>query len=55
MFDPQVMPQKTPLAQNSSSLVGYQFFDEVEIDAQGRAFTITLRDLGSEPVLSQEL
>lgn len=54
-FGPQVMFQKAPLVQNSSPFAGYQFFGEVEIDAQSRALTVTLRDLGGEPVFSQEL
>ncbi|WP_162949160.1 hypothetical protein, partial [Pseudomonas aeruginosa] len=41
--------------QNSSPFAGYQFFGEVEIDAQSRALTVTLRDLDGEPVFSQEL
>ena len=54
-FGPQVMFQKAPLVQNSSPFAGYQFFGEVEIDAQSRALTVTLRDLDGEPVFSQEL
>lgn len=49
------MFQKAPLVQNSSPFAGYQFFGEVEIDAQSRALTVTLRDLDGEPVFSQEL
>ncbi|WP_048302566.1 alkaline phosphatase D family protein, partial [Pseudomonas aeruginosa] len=48
-FGPQVMFQKAPLVQNSSPFAGYQFFGEVEIDAQSRALTVTLRDLDGEP------
>ncbi|OES68485.1 alkaline phosphatase [Pseudomonas aeruginosa] len=54
-FGPQVMFQKAPLVQNSSPFAGYQFFGEVEIDAQTRALTVTLRDLDGESVFSQEL
>lgn len=54
-FGPQVVFQKAPPAPNASPLAGFQFFGEVEIDAEGAAMTVTLRDLDGAPQFSRVL
>lgn len=54
-FGPQVVFQKAPPAPNASPLAGFQFFGEVEIDAEGAALTVTLRDLDGAPQFSRVL
>lgn len=54
-FGPQVVFQKAPPAPNTSPLAGFQFFGEVEIDAEGAAMTVTLRDLDGAPQFSRVL
>ena len=54
-FGPQVVFEKAPAVANSSPLAGFQFFGEVEIEAQSGLLTVTLRDIDGEPVFTQEL
>ncbi|SDL71348.1 alkaline phosphatase D family protein [Pseudomonas indica] len=54
-FGPQVVFEKAPAVANSSPLAGFQFFGEVEIEAQSGLMTVTLRDIDGEPVFTQEL
>lgn len=44
-FGPTVVFQKAPPAANASPYAGYQFFGEVNIDAQSKALTVDLIDL----------
>ncbi|MEO7273773.1 MAG: alkaline phosphatase D family protein [Vicinamibacterales bacterium] len=56
-FGPQVVFAKTPPAglSNLSPYSGYQFFGEVNIDAQTRQLTVDLRDLNGVSVFSKSL
>ncbi|TBW01065.1 alkaline phosphatase [Azotobacter chroococcum] len=54
-FGPQVVFQKAPPVANSSPLAGYQFFGEVEIEAQSGLLRVSLRDIDGLAVYSQEL
>lgn len=44
-FGPTVVFQKAPPTANASPYAGYQFFGEVNIDAQSKALTVDLIDL----------
>ena len=56
-FGPQVKFQKAPPAgqSNLSPFAGFQFFGEVNIDPQTKAFTIDLRDLEGVSVYTNTL
>jgi alkaline phosphatase D len=54
-FGPEVVFQKAPPAQNTSPFAGFQFFGEVQIDAQSGEMTVQLRDLDSEVVFEKKL
>ncbi|GGJ98430.1 alkaline phosphatase D family protein [Pseudomonas matsuisoli] len=54
-FGPHVSFQKAPPKENSSPLSGFQFFGEVEIDAESEALTVSLRDLNGAAVHTQVL
>lgn len=54
-FGPEVVFQKAPPAQNTSPFAGYQFFGEVQIDAQSGEMTVQLRDLDSIVVFEKKL
>ncbi len=54
-FGPEVVFQKAPPVANSSPLAGYQFFGEVEIEAQSGLLRVSLRDIDGVAVYSQEL
>ncbi|MBD1598259.1 alkaline phosphatase D family protein [Pseudomonas typographi] len=54
-FGPQVVFQKAPPAPNTSPFAGYQFFGEVNIQAQTGELTVTLRDLDGVAVYEQVL
>ncbi len=54
-FGPEVVFQKAPPTANSSPRAGFQFFGEVEIDAQTAALQVSLRDIDGAVVYSQTL
>ena len=54
-FGPEVVFQKAPPVANSSPRAGFQFFGEVEIDAQTGALDVSLRGLDGAVVYSQTL
>lgn len=54
-FGHEVVFQKAPPAQNTSPFAGYQFFGEVQIDAQSGEMTVQLRDLDSIVVFEKKL
>lgn len=54
-FGPEVVFQKAPPTANSSPRAGFQFFGEVEIDAQSGALSVSLRDIDGAVVYSQTL
>jgi alkaline phosphatase D len=54
-FGPQLVFQKAPPAQNTSPFAGFQFFGEVNIEAQSGELTVTLRDLDGISVFEQKL
>jgi alkaline phosphatase D len=56
-FGPQVVFFKAPPTgrSNLSPLSGYQFFGEVNIDAQSRSMTVDLRDINGASVFSKTL
>jgi alkaline phosphatase D len=56
-FGPQVVFQKAPPAgqSNLSPFSGFQFFGEVNIDAQSRTLTVDLRDINGASVFSRTL
>jgi len=54
-FGPEVVFQKAPPTANSSPRAGFQFFGEVEIDAQTAALQVSLRDIDGTVVYSQTL
>lgn len=54
-FGPEVVFQKAPPQQNTSPLAGYQFFGEVNIDAQSGELKVTLRDLKGDAVFERTL
>lgn len=54
-FGPEVIFQKTAETPNSSPFAGFQFFGEVDIDAQSGEFSVTFRDIDGESVFTQKL
>lgn len=54
-FGPEVVFQKAAPMANSSPRAGYQFFGEVEIDAQSETLAVNLYDLYGTLVFSQTL
>jgi alkaline phosphatase D len=54
-FGPQVVFQRAAPKANASPFAGYQFFGEVNIDADGSALTVDLRGLDGVSVFSQRL
>jgi len=54
-FGPEVVFQKAAPTPNSSPRAGFQFFGEVEIDAQSGALSVSLRDIDGAVVYSQTL
>ena len=54
-FGPEVVFQKAAPTPNSSPRAGFQFFGEVEIDAQSGALGVSLRDIDGTVVYSQTL
>ncbi|GHA09614.1 alkaline phosphatase [Oceanisphaera arctica] len=54
-FGLQVVYEKSPATQNLSPLAGLQFFGQVDIDAQSRAMTVTLKDLNNETLFTKVL
>jgi alkaline phosphatase D len=54
-FGPELVFQKAPPAQNTSPFAGFQFFGEVNIDAQSAEMTVTLRDLDGVSVFEKKL
>ncbi|MFF7705804.1 alkaline phosphatase D family protein [Pseudomonas sp. NPDC007930] len=54
-FGPEVVFQKAPQTQNSSPFSGFQFFGEVNIQAQSGELTVTLRDLDGVAVFERAL
>ncbi|MGJ7900949.1 alkaline phosphatase D family protein [Lysobacter sp. 1R34A] len=54
-FGPQVVFQRAAPRANASPFAGYQFFGEVNIDADGAALTVDLRGLDGASVFNQRL
>jgi len=54
-FGPQVVFQKAPPSQNYSPLGGYQFFGQVDIDAQSQEMTVSLVDIDGVTLFSKTL
>jgi alkaline phosphatase D len=56
-FGPRVAFVKAPPAgqSNLSPFSGFQFFGEVNIDAQSRNLTVDLRDINGQSVFSKSL
>ncbi|MBB3102062.1 alkaline phosphatase D family protein [Azomonas macrocytogenes] len=54
-FGPELVFQKAPPTANSSPFAGYQFFGEVEIEAQSGALRVSLRDIDGVPVFEKQL
>ncbi|WXL26640.1 alkaline phosphatase D family protein [Ectopseudomonas mendocina] len=54
-FGPQLIFQKAPPAANTSPFAGFQFFGEVNIQAQSGELTVTLRDLDGVSVYEKTL
>lgn len=54
-FGPQVVFQKAPPAPNASPLAGFQFFGEVNIDADSHALSVDLRDIDGVSVFNKIL
>ena len=46
---------KAPPAANTSPAQGYQFFGEVDIDAETEMFTVSLKDLDGAVLFSKAL
>lgn len=54
-FGPELIFQKAPRAQNTSPFAGFQFFGEVNIEAQSGEMTVTLRGLDAIAVFERKL
>jgi alkaline phosphatase D len=56
-FGPQVVFVKAPPSgqANLSPYAGYQFFGEVNVDAQGQSLTVDLRDIDGQAVYTKTL
>lgn len=54
-FGMQVMYQKAPTEVNAPPTTGMQFFGQVDIDAQNKAMTVTLKDLAGSSLYSKTL
>jgi len=54
-FGLQVVYQKAPEKQNTSPLAGYQFFGQVDIDADDRSMTVRLKDVAGTTLFTQQL
>jgi len=50
-----VVFEKAPPAQNTSPFAGFQFFGEVNIEAQSGEMSVVLRDLDGVAVFEQKL
>ncbi|MFC3491880.1 alkaline phosphatase D family protein [Glycomyces rhizosphaerae] len=54
-FGPEAVFVKAPPAANTSPAQGYQFFGEVDIDAETETFTVSLKDLDGAVLFSKAL
>lgn len=54
-FGPEAVYVKAPPAANTSPAQGYQFFGEVDIDAETETFTVSLKDLDGAVLFSKAL
>jgi alkaline phosphatase D len=54
-FGMQVVYQKVPAEQNTAPTAGLQFFGQVDIDAQTKAMTVTLKDVAGSSLFTKTL